>query len=182
MSNSIGRRLLEIGDDLRALNDLLEETGGELSTPEVEAAFVALSQSIIREEGAKLDRCVNYLRRLDMEATAARAEAEQYMTHATVREARARRFKDFLRSYIETTGRTKVQTESGRVLAIQANGGNAPIRWLDSSIDPETLPPEFVVVRKTINADAVRRALEERNPDALKIAMLDDRGRHLRIR
>lgn len=178
----MSRNLLEIGDDLRALNDLLDETGGELATPEVEAAFASLSHALVGEESAKLDSCVNYLRRLDMEATAARAEAEQYMTHATVREARAKRFKDFLRSYIETTGRTKVQTESGRVLAVQANGGQTPVRFLDPALDPNTVPVEWVVVRKTVNVDAVRRALEEGNPDAKRIAVLESRGRHLRIR
>lgn len=175
------RSLLEIGDDLRALNDLLDETGGEVR-PEVEAAFASLADGIAREEATKLDGCVNYLRRLEMEAAAARAEAEQYTAHAVARENRMRRFKEFLRGYIESSGRTKAQTATGRTLAVQANGGVVPIRWLRDSIDPATLPDEWVVVKRTINTDAVRRALEERNPDALAIATLEQRGRHLRIR
>lgn len=175
------RTLLEIGDDLQALNDLLEEAGNELATPEVEAAFNALADGISREEAVKLDGCVNYLRRLEMEATAARAEAEQYMMHATTREARMRRFKDFLLAYLQRSGRTKAETSTGRVLAIQKNGGKPPLRFVDN-IDPATVPDHLVIVKRTLDTEAIRKALADADPEAKRIAMLDAPGCHLRIR
>lgn len=57
------RQLFPIADDIRALDALLDECDGELLSPEAEAAFVALAESLAQEEGAKLDNCVNYQRR-----------------------------------------------------------------------------------------------------------------------
>lgn len=175
------RSLFAIGDDLQALDALLEECGGELSTPEVEAAFLTLAQQIAAEEGAKLDGCVHYLRRLEMEASAAKSEADQYLQHAKVRENRIARFKAFLLDYLHRTGRTKVQTETGRVLASQTNGGKPPLRLRDN-IDPATVPDHLVQVKRTLDTEAIRRGLAEGDPDAKAIAILDAPGCHLRIK
>ena len=173
--------LLDIGDDLRALDALIEESGGELSTPEVEAAFVALFEQLVLEEGTKLDGCVNYLRRLESEVSLARAEAEQYQTHARIRENRIARFKAFLMEYLNRSGRTKVTTATGRTVAVQANGGKPPVRLVEA-IDPASVPDHLVQVKRVLDMEAIRRGLEEADPEAKKIAMLDARGFHLRVR
>lgn len=175
------RTLLEIGDDIRALDNLIEEAGGELSRPEVEAAFVALFEQLACEEAGKLDGCVNYIRRLESEVSLARSEADQYLQHARVREARIDRFKRFLIDYLNRTGRTKATTLTGRTVAVQANGGKPPVRLVES-IDPATVPDHLVQVKRLLDIEAIRRGLEEGDPDAKKIAMLAERGQHLRIR
>lgn len=173
------RKLLEIGDDLQALADLLDEAGPELE-PDIATAFDALFRSVADEEAIKLDQCVNLIRRKQAEARAARDEADVYLHHARVRERAVERIELFLFQYLMRTGRTKVATATNRVLSIQKNGGYAPMRFLDPALDPASLPDEFV--KKSINTEAVRRGLAERNPAALAIAVLEERGSHLRIR
>lgn len=178
------RTLLDIGDDLRALVDLwldsCDPVTGEVP-PEVDAMLVQLSQSIAVEEAEKLDRCVNLIRRKKAEIAAAKAEAERYMMHAKVRERFVDRFEEFLMQYVQRSGRTKVVTATGRTVAIQANGGKPPLRLIDP-IDPATVPDHLVQVKRMLDMEAIRRGLEEADPDARRIAMLDARGCHLRIR
>ena len=177
------RTLLEIGDDLRALDELwldsCDPATGEVS-PAVDALLVQLREAVSREEADKLDWVVNLIRRKKAEIDAAKYEAERYAMQAKIRERFVDRLEAFLQAYITSSGRTKVQTATGRTVSVQANG-RAPIRWLPD-IDLEALPPEFVRVVKSIDAEAVRRGLAERNPDALRIATLGERGFHLRIR
>lgn len=172
------RTLLEIGDDLQALDDLLDECGEEI-TPEVEEAFASLFNAVAAEEAAKLDGCVNYLRRLEGEVSLARAEQDQYAQHARARENRIARFKRFLMEYLQRSGRTKATTATGRTVAVQQNGGKPPVRLVDG-IDPATVPDHLV--KRVLDLDAIRRGLEEGDPDAKAIAMLDARGSHVRIR
>lgn len=174
------RTLLAIGDDLEALNALLDECGEEL-TPEVEQAFAALFDAVAAEEAAKLDGCVNYIRRLEGEVSVARSEADQYTHHARVREARIARFKAFLMEYLTRSGRTKAATATGRTVAVQANGGKLPVRLVDN-IDPATVPDHLVIVKRTLDLDAIRRGIEENDPEAKRIACIENRGQHLRVR
>lgn len=171
------RTLFNIGDDLRALADLMDEC--EELSPEVDAAITAWFNELSADEAAKLDGYVGLIRTWEMEAAAAYAEAEQYEAKARVRANRAARLKDRLKWYLESTGRKKVETATKRTIAIQANGGPVPVMLADS-IDPSTIPDDLAIVRRTIDTEAVRQFLLAGG--TLDFAALGFRGTHLRIR
>jgi hypothetical protein len=170
--------LYEIGDDLRALANLMDECDAEL-TPEVDAALSAWFAELSGNEAAKLDAYVNLIRIKKMEAAQAREEAEQYLMKARSRENAQGRLEQRLKGYLEYTGRKKIETATKRVIAIQANGGSTPIRIADN-LDVNTVPDDLVVVRRTVNLDAVRDVLK--GGAVLDWATLGERGTHLRIR
>lgn len=174
------RSIFDIGDDLRALEQLIERVDGDISDPAVDAAVTAWYAELESDLARKADGYVNLIRKWEAEATAAIAEAEQYRKAAQVREDRVRRLKQMLQSWMETRGRNRIETASGRVVAVQANGGKAPIVYADPNVRPETLAPRFVRVVEEINRDAIREALEA--GEALGFATLGERGRSLRIR
>lgn len=170
--------LFEIGADYKALEELLLEGGAELDA-EAALAFDRLFADFATDEAAKSESYYRLIRRFEMEAAAAKAEAEQYAMMARVRENAAGRLKDRMKAHLEFTGRKEAATASGKKFAIQANGGKQPVKFADG-IDVESLPAEFVKVVKSIDADAVRAAIVAGEP--VEFATLEPRGTHLRIR
>jgi len=173
------RAIFSIGADLLALNDLLDETGGELTTPEADTAVSAWLAELHTEQAAKLDGYVGLIRTLEMEASAATAEAEQYAKKAGTRTNRVKWLKRRMKDHLEATGQLKATTVTGRVLAIQKNGGVFPLD-LAETLRPDDLEERFRKVTVTIDTDAVRKALE--TGEAVPGACLRERGTHLRIR
>jgi hypothetical protein len=173
------RTLFDIGADLVAWNDLVEEVGGEVTDPTVDAALTAWFESIHGEESSKLDGYVNLIRELDAQANAADIEAAYYRKIAQYRSNRVLYLKRRLREYLEATGQKKVVTDTGRTVAVQANGGTLPIRWADGIV-PSELPERFRRIRVETDAEAVRSALD--SGEELPFAAFGDRGSQLRIR
>lgn len=178
------RTLYEIGVDLAVLNEKLSEVEGDLSRlKEMEGYVSAWLDQLGGEQAAKLDRYVGLIRQLEMEASAAKAEAEQWAAKAKGREARVHFLKERLKDHLAKTGQAQAQTESGRVIAMQANGGQLPV-ILDVLIlddkDFDQIPEQFVVTRRSFDMAAVRKALE--GGKHLGFAHLGERGSHLRIR
>ncbi len=173
------RPLFEIMPDLLALNELFEAEGGELGSPEIEAAFVEWTTTLASEEGVKLDGYCGLIRTLEGEEAVAKAEAEQFAMKARARANRVKWLKERMRQYLEMTGRSKAGTATGRTIAIQANGGKQPL-FINPTTDPKTLPVEYQRVRVEVDTDAVREALD--GGADLPFAKLESRGSHLRIR
>lgn len=174
--------LFNIGDDLRALAALMSECDDELSR-EASEAFDDWFGELSGNEAAKLDGYVGLIKTLEMEAAAAKAEAEQYTMKARSRENRAKWLKERVKGYLEATGRTKVETATKRTIAIQANGGALPVDYTGiggESNATAVLPKEMVIVTRRPDTDAVRKALQ----DGAEIPgiTLGTRGTHLRIR
>ena len=172
-------KLWDIAADVLALDDLIDQLEGDVSDPQVEAAWLAMLAELQHDESAKLDGMVNWIRSLEMEANAARAEAELYMLRAKSRENRAAWIKGRIKDYLILTNRKSIKTETGRTVAVQANGGKQALELVDN-LDPAELPSEFVVVRRVPDMDKIRRHVEEIG--ALPFATLKPRGSHLSIR
>jgi len=170
--------LFDIGEDLRALALLMDECDDELSREATEA-FDEWFAELSKNEATKLDGYVGLIKTLEMEATAATAEAEQYLMKARVRKSRVKWLKERIKGYLETTERKKVETATKRTIAIQANGGALPV-LLDESIDPASIPDEFIVVSRTPNTARIWEHLSAGG--SLPFATLGVRGTHLRIR
>lgn len=122
------RPLFAITDDLLKLNDMLDECEGDLSKlGGAENEFVVWLDNLGMEESIKLDNYIMLIKQLEMEAVAARAEKEQWAAREKSRTERVAFLKDRLKKHLELTGRDKVATETGRVIAIQKNGGKPPL-------------------------------------------------------
>lgn len=176
------RTLFQLDADWKALNDLIEETGGELSDPQVEAAFAKMAEDLTNETGTKCDRCINYIRFCEGRAAAARAEADQYLAEherfvarAVSFESRIGRVKDMLKGFLLTQPAERCETAAGRTLRTQRNSV-IPIEY-DAVVVIKDIPDEFVL--KSVDRNAVARALKENRQ--LSFARYGQRGVHLRI-
>jgi hypothetical protein len=171
--------LFAIGGELQALQELLVERDGDVTDPEIAAAVDAWFATIAADEGAKLDGYIGLIRQNDMEAAAAKEESERWTMKARARENAAKRLKDRLKQYLEFTGRTKATSATGRVAAIQANGGKVPLTIADG-IDPVQVDPSYQRIKVEFDTEKIRSSLEA--GDDVGFARLEPRGNHLRIR
>lgn len=171
--------LYDLTADVIALDELLDERGGDISDPEIAATLEAFALEVEANRAAKLDGCVSYIRHLEMEASAARAEADQWTAKAKSRETRIASFKGWLKTLLERSGQTKCKTLAGRTVSVQANGGKLPVVYTADDIDPATIPDSLCRIRREIDRSAVAAALEA--GETLAFAALGPRGTHLRI-
>lgn len=179
MTMTAKRSLFDIGEDLLALESLIESLDGDISDPAVDAAITEWFAEMAQNQGAKCDNYVALIRKWEMESSAAKAEAEQYAKAAKVREARITRLKERLKQHMELTRQTKIETPTGRTIAIQNNGGSVPL-IIDANVQPDRLEERFQRKTITLDAEAVRKALDAK--ETLPFAQLGQRGTHLRIK
>jgi hypothetical protein len=176
----MARALYELTADLSRLNDLLDDVEGDLSRlGEMEPAVTAWFDAVGEEQAVKFDSFIHLIRLNQMEATAAKAEEEQYAAKRKARESRVRYLEAKLKAHLEATNQTKVQTASGRVVSIQKNGGVAPLE-IKAGTDPEAIPAEYVRTVVEIDKAKVRAALEAGKE--LEFAELLPRGTSLRVK
>lgn len=163
--------LFEIGTELQAIMSAIQDDG------EIDGQLAEWMDRIADEEAEKLDAYVGLIRMLEAEEAVAKAEAEQFLAKAKARAIKVKFLKERMRDHLINTGRDKVATKAGRVLKVQANGGNAPFE-----IDPiplKDVPFEFVKVVREPDREAIREALVK--GEELTFARLLKKGSHLRI-
>lgn len=165
------RTLFEIGAQLRMALDIVDE-GGEL-TPVLEEFFKGLAT----DQANKAEAYAGLMLELEMQEVAATAQAEQWKAKAEARANARVRLKDRMKTFMELTGQTKVTTSTGRVFAIQKNGGKQPLRVLSSNIND--FPIECL--KSVIDPEKVREAIEAGTVGP-EVAVLEERGNHLRLK
>lgn len=171
-------RLFEIGEELRAWNELLDERDGDISDPEAAAAIERWFEELKGQEAAKLDAYCGLIRTWEAELAVATAERDQFARKAKSRENRIQWLKDRLRDYLLNSGDKKIETASGRTIRIQVNGTKPLV--IDPAITAADLPLQFVKVKVEIDTKAIRDALNS-DETPLPFARLGDPGYHLRI-
>lgn len=172
------RSLLTISDDLLALDNLMEELGGDLSDPQVEAAIVGWFEHLGEERDKKIDNYCALIRELELRASVRKAEAERLAMRGRTDNNKVEFLKGRLKQFFEFHKLPKIETERFTV-AVQKNGGVLP---LDIAIPPEQLPEIYRVEVKQVKplTDVIRRELEAgRQIDG---CTLGERGTSLRIR
>ena len=176
------RSLYEIGGDVLALNDLLEELEGDLSRAgELEPAVEAWLDGLATEQATKLDSYAGLIRTLEMESAAAKAEAEQWAHKARSRQARADYLTERLKQYMEATGQLKLQSATGRRLSVVKNGGKAPLVIDETKVKPADVPAEYQRQPPPEFArDKIRETLEAGGK--LEWAAIGERGTRLTIK
>lgn len=175
----MNRSLFKIGDDLLALDDLLEEQGGDLTMPEAEQAVDQWLSELQTDLHGKLDRYARYIADLEARADAKRAEVERLQERVHIEENRAKWLKGRLLEFFRTHGLTKVETPLHR-FSVARNGGKLyPVLRVAPAELPERFRFEFVTYKA--NTDDLRDALECGDPEAQAVAEMPQRGFHLRV-
>lgn len=153
--------LIEIGADLSALEQLLEEAaeaspGGELNDDQA-AAFDAWFAELEHDRDRKLDSYAALIREWTLRAAARREELERLQLRVRVDEGQAARLKQRLKEWLEANGLKKIETRRYK-LTVCRNGGKTP---LDTSMaNVAELPEDLRRVVVTPDNDKIRERLE----------------------
>ena len=173
----MSRTIFDIGADLEAIDQLMEELDGDISDPVVEKALTEWFEQAQSDLGAKLDNYVNYAKRLESVRVAAKAEADQYAKRVQVIDNRIKSLKWRLADFFDRSGRRTCETATGRKVRLQANGGVQTLE-LDE-IDISHIPVRFRKTVVTIDTAVIRDALNA--GEILPFARLLPRGESIRF-
>lgn len=172
------RSLFSISGDMLALDDLLDEIGGELPDEETGAAIDAWFAELDKERDRKVDGYVALIKECEARSRARAARAKEIAELARVDENKAKYLKRRLHEFMSLHQIRKLDTDNSR-LSICANGGKLPL-ILKQGVRPEDVPESMRRIEVTIDNDKVRDAIEK--GVELDFAMLGERGEHLRIK
>lgn len=171
----MNRTLLDITEDLQALDDLLSEAGGDISGIEgtVDAWLAELEQDL----KGKVDNYAALITAMNARAEVRKAEADRLYHRAKIDINNAKFLRERLKAALEERGISKLETARYKVGVAKA-GGSIPVVIADE----KALPDEFIRITEVrdVDKDAVRKALESGRQVAG--AQLGVRGTYLAIR
>jgi hypothetical protein len=169
--------LLDITEDMAAIDALLAESGGEI-TPETEGTLNAWFAELDTNFTGKVDNYCALITEIESRAAVRKAEADRLYDRAKVDENASKALRERLRFVWELRAMGKVQT-SRYTVALAKNGGKAK---LDVRCGVEDLPSWAVVTETTVkpNTDAIRERLER--GETLDFASLMERGTRINIK
>ena len=168
--------LYELSEDIRALDDLLAEAGGDITDPAVDAAVTKWFEELRAALETKADGCCAWIKEMECRAEMRKMVAQRLSALAKADLAAAERLKARLKEAMEAGGTLKIDTPRFS-LKITNNGGATPI---DLRAAPEELPRWAQRITVEADKEAIRKVLER--GDALEFASFAPRGTHLRIR
>lgn len=169
--------LYDIEGDLIALWDLLAETGGDVSTPDVESTIDEWFASINNDLRTKVDGYCCLISEIESRAAARLTESTRLRQLANIDSRSAKGLRDRLHGFMERSGTKRLDTNRYRVTVAQ-NGGKRPL-LVNDDVDPELWKDFAVQPPPEIDLAALREHLDSGN--VLEWARLGDRGSHLRI-
>lgn len=165
--------LLAITDELGRLDELLTESGGEVTEP-----IQAIMDDLAGRLSEKLDSIGWLVRTFEARTLVFENAAAEMTAKATTERNKKARIMDYVKSCMTLRGETKV---AGSIysFSIQKNGGRPPIALLVDDVDQ--WPTLYVKTVKSIDRDTVRSALDNGTlPEGL--AVREPVGTHLRLR
>lgn len=174
------RTLFQISGDMLALDDLLDETGGEIADEQTGTAIDAWFAELATERDRKLDGYVSLLKECEARSAARKQRASEIAELARLDAKKVEFLKRRLLEFMQLHGLKRIDTDRSR-LSVCTNGGKAPLVILNNAT-PMDVPEEFrrVIVETSIDTDKVRAALE--GGKELEFAEIMPRGEHLRIK
>ena len=167
--------LLQITDDMAALGDLLSDCGGDISSPEVEAAITAWESELTDNLHDKLDAYAVLISEMEARAAVRKAEAKRIAERAKVDENSASALRERLRMVFQIKQLPTVETKRYKISLVN-NGGKAPLL-----IEGE-VPNEFTKTVTVIepDKDKIRQFIE--GGGTTSFARIGDRGQRISIR
>jgi hypothetical protein len=199
------RSLFDIGSDFEALEALLGELDGDISDPQAQVVIEAWFAEVEHDLSRKADGYIWLIRKWESEQAVAKEESERMRQTAKCRENRITSLKLRMFQWMDAHQRAKIETECGRTIAVQGNGGKQGMNVNGETMDAvincaiagdiqvDTVAALNRVKLETINAmkpylkarvyldvDAIRATLE--TGGTLPFAELLPRGKGIRIR
>lgn len=176
---NVNKSLFELTTEAIAIDELLEQMGGEIPDEEIEAAIDQMLAEHTNDLNAKIDGYVELINKYDWYADVRRSEAERYEELTRDAERKSDKLRERLKHFFERTGREKPIETARHKVSLVNNGGRLP---LVIRCDPAELPEPF---RRTVstykaNQEAIRAALEA--GEKLPFAQFGERGKSLRIK
>lgn len=167
--------LFAITSEMMSLISAFNDHGKD--SPEAEEAFREHAAALAEAFDSKADGYASLIQECEARTESRRGEAKRLLSLADSDEALASRLREALRQAMESTGRTRVDTDRFR-LSVRQNGGKIPVFITDES----AIPQEYLLPRMTmqVDKDAIRTALEK--GDTVAGAVLGQRGSRLDIR
>jgi hypothetical protein len=176
--------LRAIGEDLQALEDLLQEVGGDVSEADAEAAIDAWLTETTDALHKKLDRYVDLIQYMNDRAKGRKEEAARLTALAKTDENGAKYLKDRLYWFMREHGQAKLDTKFHR-LSIAKAGGKAPVVITTAWTPEEAAERGYQdCVRVTYDWDkvAILKLLEDEDETVMEIAKLGERSESVRIK
>jgi hypothetical protein len=169
--------LLDITEDMAAIDELLAESGGEI-TPETEGTLDAWFAELDTNFTGKVDNYCALITEIECRAAVRKAEADRLYDRAKIDENAAKALRERLRFVWELRAMGKVQT-SRYTVSLAKNGGKAA---LDVRVGAEDLPAWAVKTETvvTVDKDAIRSRLDA--GEQLDFASLMQRGNRIAIK
>ena len=171
----MSKSLFTITRDLEALDDLLNESGGDISAPGAAEALDSILAELAADFESKADAYAALISVKRARAKARREEAQRLMAIVAADENAAKGLAERLKLVMEQRGMKKVDTARYR-LSVCGNGGLAPLTLL---AEPEQMPAWAQVIKKEANTTAIRERIAAGEP--VEFARIEPRGTHLRI-
>ena len=169
------RTLLDISDDMQALDEMLQDIGGDVSDPDVAASIDAWMAELESDLENKVDNYAGLIACIRGRAKVRKEEAKRLADRARVDENAADGLCERLKYVFETRELGTVETKRFRV-SVAKNGGKAPL-----IIDEDAaIPDEYTRIIKEPDKTLLREAIEAGT--ALAGVRLGERGTRLNIR
>lgn len=162
--------LYEITQEFEALDNMLIESGGEITEENEE-----LEQYINGLLMSKVDGCVEYLTSIEDKASLARKRAAELTELARSLENKSENFKGYM---LECMKKLKHERVEGRLhyVSIKTNPKTVNIT------DADKIPAEFVTTKKTTSIDKKALAKSLKNGEKIDGATLVDGKKSLNIK
>lgn len=167
------RTLLDITDDIRALDDILAENGGDLSDPQIESVLSEWEAGLESDLETKLDAYAALITEWEARSEMRAVEAARLQKRAKTDAAAAEALRRRLQYVFEVRNLKPIETPRYRI-ALAKNGGKRPL-----DIHSE-VPPEFLKISTSPDTDRIRAELEAGK--ALPFAVLMERGQRISIK
>ena len=164
--------LYEISEDLRALHELLEETGGDISDPadqDVIDKYLAEGEKALDQ---KVEAYCRLIREFEAQGDARKLEADRIRRRSQSADRAAKNLKERLLFFMQEQKMTRLETPNFDI-SVQKSGGVLPIEFVGE------VPPMYCKPGEP-NRTAIRNLLE--SGDDVSFARLGERTNSLRIR
>lgn len=147
--------LFSLSEDLLALDALLTESDGEL-TPEVEAWMAEYRDKL----ADKVDGIGWFWRTIEARIAGFKAAQDDLARKRQIEERKIERLKGYVASCLVHLGTRKLEGPT-YTLAMQKNGGKAPLRLAEPfASDPSLLPPGYRIVKYAADLAKLREVAE----------------------
>lgn len=169
--------LYDFGPGLSAINNMLEESGGEV-TPEIDAALTDWFASGSADDlAAKLASYAKLIVWHTGHAAIAKAQVDQFASAMKRHQESVDWLESRLLGFMQTTRSQRLETNDGRKFTLCNNGGKQPVQYDEVAVTE--VPDAHRKVTVELNREAIRRDLEQGKE--LPYARLLPRGQHVRL-